>query len=141
MWLFVVITVTSFLAMEIIAYFAHRYLFHGVLWFLHKTHHAPRPGTWEWNDIFAPFFASIAIVDMGGWLAPQLLWLTFPLGLGMTFYGAVYFFIHDMFTHRRFGILNFSSAWLKRLRSAHRHHHANSSHSGQEPYGFVGLVI
>ena len=137
MLLFAAITSLTFFAMEIVAYFAHRYLFHGILWFLHRSHHEPRRGVWEWNDLFAPFFACLSIVGMGGWLAPQLLWLTFPIGTGMTIYGAVYFFIHDMFTHRRFGILNFKSRWLLQLRSAHRHHHANVSHAGQEPFGFV----
>lgn len=137
MLLFATVTILMFFAMEIVAYFTHRYLFHGVLWFLHRSHHEPRRGVWEWNDLFAPFFAALAILGMGGWLAPQLLWLTFPIGMGMTIYGAVYFFVHDMFTHRRFGILNFQSRWLLQLRSAHRYHHANVSHAGQEPFGFV----
>ncbi len=134
---FILIIILTFFAMEIFAYFAHKYLFHGVLWFLHRSHHELRSGVWEWNDVFAPFFACIAILGMGGWLAPELRWLTFPIGTGMTIYGGVYFFIHDMFTHRRFGVLNFKNSKLLKLRSAHRHHHANVSHAGQEPFGFV----
>lgn len=136
----VLITLATFLVMECVAYVAHRYVMHGFLWGLHKSHHLPRERKWEWNDLFAIFFAPIAIVLMGGWLAPEWRWLTFPIGTGMTLYGAVYFFIHDVYTHRRFFGLNWKNRWLMKLRSAHRHHHADVSKLGQEPFGFVWFM-
>lgn len=123
--------------MEAFAYFAHRYLFHGPLWFLHKSHHAARKGKFEWNDLFGLFFAPVSMTLMGGWLAPDWLVITFPIGLGMTMYGAVYFFIHDIYTHRRFLTLNFKSRWLTEMRAAHRVHHSKVDKAGQEPFGFV----
>lgn len=135
--LFTLIAFITFLLMEGVAYWAHRYLFHGLFWGLHKSHHLPRRGPFEWNDLFALFFAPISIVLMGGWLAPDWLWLTFPIGTGMTAYGAVYLFVHDIFTHRRIVALNWKNPWLLRLRAAHRHHHSDVSKAGQEPFGFL----
>ena len=45
------------LAMEIFAYAAHRWVMHGPGWFLHASHHRPRAGNWEWNDLYAVIFA------------------------------------------------------------------------------------
>ena len=127
----------TFVGMEAVAYFAHKYLFHGPLWFLHRSHHEPRKPGIELNDVFGPFFAIIAIVLIGGYAAPDLLHITRPIGAGMTLYGAVYFFIHDMYTHRRFWKLDLPGGWLAKMRAAHRHHHSNIRKEGQEPFGFV----
>jgi beta-carotene 3-hydroxylase len=127
----------TFFLMEAVAYFAHKYLFHGPLWFLHKSHHEPRKPGLEWNDLFGPFFAVIAIVLIGGYAAPQYLDITRPIGAGMTLYGAVYFFIHDMYTHRRFWKIDLPGKWLASMRTAHRYHHSNIKKIGQEPFGFV----
>jgi beta-carotene 3-hydroxylase len=123
--------------MEGIAYFAHRYLFHGPLWFLHRSHHEPRHGIFEANDIFGLLFAPIAIVLMGGYAAPEWLHVSYPIGLGMTLYGGVYFFIHDMYTHRRFWRYDLPLRWFAEMRSAHRRHHSDVSQQGQEPFGFL----
>lgn len=134
---FVVITMVTFFTMEAVAYLAHKHLFHGVLWFLHRSHHEPHSNRLEWNDLFGVVFAPVAIVLMGGYLQPSWLSFTYPIGLGMTLYGCVYFFIHDIYTHRRFWTLNIKSQWFKEMRSAHRHHHANVMKLGQEPFGFL----
>lgn len=134
---FFLIFLISFAVMEAVAYFAHRYLFHGILWFLHRSHHSPRKGAFELNDVFGLFFAPIAMTLMGGWLAPEWVKITFPIGLGMTAYGGVYLFLHDIYTHRRIVSMSSKNKWLGEMRAAHRHHHSNSSKSGQEPFGFV----
>ena len=134
---FILITLVTFFAMEVLAYFAHRFLFHGPLWFLHRSHHEPRKGPLEWNDVFGLIFAPIAIVLMGGYLAPEWLSWTYPIGLGMTLYGCVYFFIHDMYTHRRFWRYDIPLKWFAEMRAAHRRHHADVSKQGQEPFGFL----
>ena len=33
------IVIITFLFMEFVAWFAHKYIMHGFLWFLHKDHH------------------------------------------------------------------------------------------------------
>ena len=135
---FLMLMLGTFLLMEAVAYLAHRYLFHGVLWFLHRSHHEPRKaGGWEWNDVFGPFFAVIAIILIGGYAAPEQIEVTRPIGAGMTLYGAVYFFIHDMYTHRRFWRLDIPLKWFAEMRAAHRHHHSSVAKPGQEPYGFL----
>ena len=40
-------------AMEGVAWFTHKYLMHGPLWFLHESHHVPHRGGLEKNDWFA----------------------------------------------------------------------------------------
>jgi beta-carotene 3-hydroxylase len=134
---FLLIFLTTFSAMEALAYFAHKYLFHGALWFLHKSHHFPRKGAFELNDLFGIFFIPISMALMGGWLAPDRVETTFPIGLGMTAYGAVYLFLHDIFTHRRIISINSRNKWLHEMRAAHRSHHSSLEKKGQEPYGFV----
>ena len=39
-------------AMEGVAYAAHRWVMHGWGWFLHKSHHEPRTGAFELNDLY-----------------------------------------------------------------------------------------
>ena len=79
---FVVIMLSAFVAMEFVSYLAHRYVYHKLLWVLHKSHHVPRKGLFEWNDVFPTFFASIAIVLWhylltADGVAPADRWLTF----------------------------------------------------------------
>lgn len=135
--MFVVLMLGTFLLMEGVAYFAHRYLFHGSLWFLHRSHHEPRKPGFELNDLFGPFFAIIAIILIGGYAAPSALGWTRPIGAGMTLYGAVYFFVHDMYTHRRFWRFDLPGKWFENMRRAHRHHHSSIAKEGQEPFGFI----
>lgn len=134
---FAAILFLTFGLMEVVAYVAHRLLFHGPLWFLHRSHHEPRRGGLELNDVFGPFFAIIAIVLIGGYAAPSALEWTRPIGAGMTLYGAVYFFVHDMYTHRRFWRFDLPFKWFEDMRRAHRHHHSSIEKRGQEPFGFV----
>jgi beta-carotene 3-hydroxylase len=134
---FALITLTTFFAMEATAYLAHRFLFHGPLWFLHRSHHEPKKGWFEWNDIFGFFFAPVAVILMSSLIVPEWRSAAYPMGLGMTLYGCVYFFIHDIYTHRRFLTLNFKSRWFRDMRAAHRYHHADVSKKGQEPFGFL----
>ena len=47
----------TFAAMEWTAWLAHRYLMHGLLWFLHEDHHVKTPGALEKNDTFFLIFA------------------------------------------------------------------------------------
>jgi beta-carotene 3-hydroxylase len=127
-----------FFTMEGVAWVTHKYAMHGFLWFLHKSHHEPRKGAWELNDVFGLFFSAIAIALMA-W-SVQLggpLWALF-MGLGITAYGAVYFFAHDMLVHHRAGVrLNPRKGYLARLYQAHRLHHAVDGRDGCVSFGFI----
>ena len=80
--------------MEAVAYFAHKYVMHGFDWFLHESHHRPRQGLFELNDLYAFIFAipSIVLIWFGTNGYPWALWM----GLGVAGYGAIYFGFHDI---------------------------------------------
>ena len=56
----------TILAMEGVAYAAHRWVMHGPGWFLHASHHRERPGKFEANDWYAAIFAVPSIVLLWG---------------------------------------------------------------------------
>ena len=126
----------AFLFMEAFAWFTHKYVMHGFMWVWHKSHHEPRPGIFELNDLFAVVFAAPAIagIYLGVHGLPPLL----PVGLGITAYGAVYFMFHDGLVHRRYNVpMNGKSKFWKRLIQAHRIHHAVGTKDGCVSFGFL----
>jgi beta-carotene 3-hydroxylase len=128
--------VGSLVAMEGVAIVMHKYVMHGPMWFLHKSHHQRREGWFELNDLFGVFFAvpSIALIYFGTHGVPLLL----PIGLGMTAYGLIYFGFHDVVVHRRLPHrLRPESAYLKRIIKAHHVHHATRSKDGAVSFGFI----
>jgi len=126
----------AFIGMEFWSRWIHRALWHGPLWGSHASHHAPRSGWWERNDLFAVMHALIAapMVYAGlRWqLAPLAGW-----GFGMTAFGAAYFTVHDGFIHGRLPVAFLArSAFLRQVRNAHRAHH-HRDHAA--PFGlFLG---
>ena len=125
-------------AMEGVAYAAHRWVMHGPGWFLHASHHRPRTGTWEANDLYAAIFAipSIALlyagVQLGLW--PGFTWI----GAGIAAYGAIYFGFHDVIVHRRIPNRYVPrSGYMKRIIQAHRLHHAVETRRGTVSFGFL----
>ena len=131
-----VLFVAAFLFMEGFAWFTHKYVMHGFMWVWHKSHHEPREGIFELNDLFAVVFATPAIIGiyLGVHGFPWLL----PVGLGITAYGAVYFMFHDGLVHRRYKVpMNAKSKVWKRLIQAHRIHHAVGTKDGCVSFGFL----
>ena len=125
-----------FAGMEGFAWLMHRYVMHGPLWCWHRSHHTPRSGVFELNDLFAIVFAvpGVAFVWLGlhvsdWWLAPAF---------GVTGYGLVYFFFHDGLVHGRFPapLDKRGRFWRARLQ-AHRLHHAVATKDGCVSYGFL----
>lgn len=126
----------SLAAMEVVAYLMHRYLMHGPLWFLHASHHVPREGWFEWNDLFGVFFAipSIILIYLGTHGSPPLLWV----GLGMTAYGACYFGFHDVIVHRRLPVrVHPKNRYMRRIIQAHLIHHRTHEREGAVSFGFL----
>ena len=130
--------VGTILAMEGVAYAAHRWVMHGPGWFLHKSHHEPRTGRFEANDWYAAIFAlsSIALLYLGvhgGW-GVWAIWV----GAGIAAYGAIYFGFHDVIVHKRLDHRYLpKSDYMKRIVQAHRLHHVVESKSGTVSYGFL----
>lgn len=122
--------------MEAVACLTHKYVMHGPLWCLHRSHHLPRSGRFERNDLFAVFFSvpSILLIYLGVHVYPPLLWV----GLGMTAYGFVYFVFHDVIVHRRVRLpYKPKSRYMKRIIRAHWIHHATREREGAVSFGFV----
>ena len=124
--------------MEGVAYAAHSWVMHGPGWFLHASHHRPRTGMWEANDLYAVIFAipSIALlyagVQLGLW--PGFTWI----GAGIAAYGAIYFGFHDVIVHCRIPHRYVPrSGYMKRIIQAHRLHHAVETREGSVSFGFL----
>ena len=128
----------TILAMEGVAYVAHRWVMHGAGWFLHESHHRERDGLFELNDLYAFIFAIPSIVLLLGGV--QLGWGDWAtwIGAGIAAYGAIYFGFHDVIVHRRIGHRYVPrSAYMKRIVQAHRLHHATANKHGSVSFGFL----
>jgi len=130
--------VLTIAAMEGVAYAAHRWIMHGPGWFLHASHHRPRKGSFELNDLYAVIFAlpSILLIAGGvqwGWGA----WATW-IGAGIAAYGAIYFGFHDVIVHRRLAHRYVPrTPYMKRIVQAHRLHHVVETKDGTVSFGFL----
>jgi beta-carotene 3-hydroxylase len=125
-------------AMEGFAWVMHRWVMHGPGWFLHASHHRPRSGWFELNDLYAVIFAIPSIVLLLGGV--QLGWwggCTW-IGAGIAAYGAIYFGFHDVIVHRRLAHRYVPrSRYMKRIVQAHRFHHAVETKHGAVSFGFL----
>jgi len=133
-----VLFVFTLAAMEGFAYAAHRWVMHGPGWFLHASHHRPRTGPFEWNDLYAAIFAVPSIVlllggvQLGWW--PGCTWI----GAGIAAYGAIYFGFHDVIVHHRVPHRYVArSRYMRRIVQAHRLHHVVETKHGTVSFGFL----
>ena len=125
-------------AMEGFAYVMHRWVMHGPGWFLHKSHHRPRHGALELNDLYALIFAlpSLWLINRGivGGLGDWAI----AVGVGIATYGMIYFGFHDVIVHRRMTHRYVpKSSYMKRIVQAHRLHHAVESKRHGLSFGFL----
>jgi beta-carotene 3-hydroxylase len=121
--------------MELLSWAMHKYLFHGPLWFIHKTHHQERHGFLELNDVFSIGFAGLALWLM--WLGHYALDYRLWIGIGISIYGNVYFIFHDWFIHNRFRAFKSSNRYLMAIRRAHKIHHRSMQKDGAEEFGLL----
>jgi beta-carotene 3-hydroxylase len=132
---FIALTILGFAGLEAFSYVIHRWLFHGMFWKVHKTHHYPRKGAFELNDLFSVLFGLSSILLIVFAEYPLTKSVSFPIGLGIAIYGVLYFLTHDLFTHRRFLPFASKNRVLLSIRRAHQHHHQTVEKQGQEPFG------
>ncbi|MDP2188694.1 MAG: sterol desaturase family protein [Sphingobacteriaceae bacterium] len=126
----------GFVGIEVFATLIHKYLMHGPLWFIHESHHRPK-GKFELNDLFAVLFAGIGIALL---LAGSIgdFDYRFWIGLGISVYGGVYFYLHDVLVHRRtFAAKTPEIPYIKALRHAHRMHHKHVNKQPSESFGLL----
>lgn len=126
--------------MEYWARWAHKALWHDSLWNMHESHHRPREGPFEANDVFAIINAvpAIALMAYGFFHSGIVPGLCFGAGLGITMFGMAYMFVHDGLVHRRFPVGPIANVpYLQKVAAAHQLHHADLF--GGVPYGlFLG---
>lgn len=129
------IVIGTVLAMEFVAYAAHRFLMHGLGWGWHRSHHEPHEGIFEKNDLYAVVFAIGAFLLL---LAVPIAGPLYWIGIGMSLYGILYFIVHDGLVHQRWPFRHVPrNAYLKRLVQAHRLHHAVEGREGCVSFGFL----
>ena len=100
----------TFILMEALAWFTHKYIMHGWMWTWHQSHHVHHKNVIEKNDLFSVIFgvlSSLTII-LGAEIEEDraLLWI----GLGIATYGLCYFIFHDIIVHRRIKI-KFKAQW------------------------------
>ena len=127
--------------MEFMAWFSHKYIMHGFLWFLHKDHHQKDHNSWfERNDLFFIFYAvvSVGCVILCEYVfAPGL-----AMGIGIFAYGLAYFMVHDIFIHQRFKIWrNANNRYARGVRRAHKIHHKHLGKSKGECFGMLWVPL
>ena len=124
--------------MEGFAYVMHRWVMHGPGWFLHASHHRPRNGNWELNDLYFVIFAFPSILLLLGGV--QLGWGDWAtaVGAGIAAYGAIYLGFHDIIVHQRVPYRYVArSPYMKRIVQAHKLHHVVETREGNVSFGFL----
>ncbi|HTF80386.1 MAG TPA: sterol desaturase family protein [Cytophagales bacterium] len=133
----ILITLATFCFMEFMAWFTHKYVMHGFMWYFHRDHHQPEPGFFEKNDAFFLIFAvPSAYCFITGSIYGDF---RFFIGLGIALYGLAYFIVHDIIIHQRFKLFrNLKGKYVLGIRRAHKIHH---KHVGKEQGENFGMLL
>lgn len=127
-------TILGFALMEFSGWFIHKYIMHGPLWMIHKTHHQPSKSFFELNDLFSVLFGGIAVTLL--FLGSEELDYRFWIGTGISIYGMLYFFLHDVLVHRRLKWFDRpKSFFLKGIFKAHQAHHKTNQKDDAVSFG------
>ena len=132
----IAIVLATVVAMEGVAWGAHKYLMHGPGWNWHRSHHEPREGVFERNDLYPVAFGALAVALFlfASPIWPPLFWIA----VGMTVYGVCYAVVHDGLVHQRWPFRHHPrNIYLRRLVQAHRLHHAVGSKDDCVSFGFL----
>lgn len=135
----VFIVIATFLFMEFMAWFTHKYVMHGWFWFLHEDHHVIGEDKvfFEKNDWFFVIFAvpSFLLFLFGSLNGFDF---RFWIGTGIAVYGAAYFFVHDLFIHQRIKVLTRTQhPYFMAIRKAHKMHHKHLTKEHGECFGML----
>ena len=134
------ITLLAVAGMEFVAWSAHKYIMHGVLWSWHEDHHRPKHekrGFFERNDLFFVFFAVPSMTCFIIGALSEHHWVTF-VAIGICIYGAIYFLVHDVYIHRRFKwFRQLDGRYSRGILRAHGVHHTKHTKEGCESFGLL----
>ncbi|MFZ1677272.1 MAG: sterol desaturase family protein [Saprospiraceae bacterium] len=133
------IIIATFIGMEGVAWFTHKYIMHGLLWVLHEDHHVKTDddSIIEKNDSFFLVFAIPSMALFALWNFMGLHWALY-VALGIALYGLAYFLVHDIFIHQRIGLFKRSNNhYLRAIRKAHKIHHKHLTRFNGECFGML----
>lgn len=135
------IVIATFFFMEFMAWFTHKFVMHGFMWYFHKDHHQTEPGFFEKNDVFFLIFAVPSwLFIMFGMMAGND-WRVF-VGLGILLYGICYFLVHDVLIHKRFKwFKKVKHPYFKALIMAHHNHHKHKGKEEGESFGMLVVAV
>lgn len=126
----------ALVAMEFWAGFLHHRVWHGFLWSFHRSHHEPRLGRFERNDVLSGTHAPVAaaLILYGCLGVPSVLRdVAYGWGFGMTAFGILYLTFHDGLMHGRLPVQGLRKVpYFQLLCDAHQIHHEKNG----GPYGF-----
>jgi len=137
MWLKLVVFFIALFSMEGVAWALHKYVMHGFLWIIHKSHHQKGKSFWEWNDLYFMFFAVVGscLMIFGAQAGPDL---RFYAGCGITAYGFLYLLVHDILIHQRIRLkYKPANRYLDALKRAHKDHHRVTGKHGTVSFGML----
>jgi beta-carotene 3-hydroxylase len=127
----------TFFMMEGITWLTHKYIMHGLLWFLHEDHHKKTSGVFEKNDTFFLIFSIPSILCIAFGVTGHIYWLV-AIGLGIALYGLAYFVVHDIIIHQRIRLFSRSNnEYVKAIRWAHKMHHKHLEKEKGESFGML----
>jgi beta-carotene 3-hydroxylase len=127
----------TFITMEGVAWFTHKYVMHGLMWFFHEDHHVRKPGFFEKNDTF---FLIFAVPSASCFISGSLAGGDFRvwIGTGIALYGLAYFLVHDVFIHQRFKwFRRTENIYFMAIRKAHKVHHKHLNKEHGECFGML----
>ncbi|MFT4856843.1 MAG: beta-carotene 3-hydroxylase [Algoriphagus sp.] len=124
----------GFILMEVFGWAIHKYIMHGPLWSIHKTHHRRSKYFFELNDLFSLLFGSIAVALILKGVSDFD--YRFWAGLGISLYGMLYFFLHDVLIHRRMKWFQKpKNGFLIGILRAHQAHHRTNEKEDAVSFG------
>lgn len=135
--IYILIISITFIAMEGVAWFLHKYVMHGFGWYLHEDHHRYTKGRFEKNDVFGLIFSMVSFLLI---LTGSLNDYDFriAIGIGVMLYGLGYFLVHDIFFHKRIKLRHKpQSNYMKRVLKSHAIHHQKSTPHTGVSFGFL----
>jgi beta-carotene 3-hydroxylase len=131
------IVILTFVLTEFSAWAMHKYVMHGLLWYLHEDHHQPYEKPFQKNDAFFLVYAipSWLLIMFGMMNGNDFrVWI----GVGIALYGLAYFLVHDVFIHQRFKwFTRTDNAYFRAIRKAHKVHHKNQGKYKGESFGML----
>lgn len=138
--IYIGILVLTFINMEGITWLTHRYIMHGLLWYLHKDHHQKTNSFFEKNDAFFVIFAVPSFLAILFGTTNSIYWLQ-AIGFGIMAYGVAYFLVHDVIIHQRFKwFVKSNNRYVRSIRWAHKMHHKHLDKEHGESFGMLWVA-